>query len=89
MPPRYLFDATWVSSKGGFAVPLRVGTVTEQHCSVSEQSDASRRSIDFGFASVSLTTIAARENDERIEFPDEPLGQAEALWSAHLRREVR
>jgi len=48
-----------------------------------------RRSIDFGFASGSLTAIAARGNDERMEFPDEPLGQVEALWSAHLRREAR
>ena len=89
MPPRYLFDATWVSSKGGFAVSLRIGSVTAQHCSVSEQSDASRRRIDFGFASSSLPAIAARGNDERIEFPDEPLSQVEALWSTHLRREAR
>jgi hypothetical protein len=33
--------------------------------------------------------IAARGNDERIEFPDEPLSQVEALWSTHLRREAR
>src|ERR1700751_3666487 len=89
VPPRYLFDMTWVSSKGGFAVSLRIGSVTEQHCSVSEQSDASRRSIDFGFASSSLRAIAARGNDERIEFPGEPLSQVEALWSTHLRREAR
>ena len=88
VPPRYLFEMTWVSSKGGFAVSLRIGSVTEQHCSVSEQLDASRRSIDFGFASGSLTAIAARGNDERMEFPDEPLGQVEALWSAHLRSEA-
>ena len=31
----------------------------------------------------------ARRNDERIEFPDEPLSQVEALWSTHLRREAR
>jgi hypothetical protein len=47
-----------------------------------------RRGIDFGFASDSLTALAARGNDERMEFPDEPLGHVEALWSAHLRSEA-
>jgi len=46
-----------------------------------------RRSIDFGFASDSLTALAARGNDE-LELPDEPLGHVEALWSAHLRSEA-
>jgi hypothetical protein len=47
------------------------------------------RSIDFGFASGSLTAVAARGNGERMEFPDEPPGHVEALWLALLRNEAR
>ena len=33
--------------------------------------------------------LRSRGNDERIEFPDEPLSQVEALWSTRLREEAR